>query len=137
MRGSSRKRISNSIGDWNRLRKVRKSIKLVRVDSPKVIQGLVSFQDAGDHIFVWLVENAKFNQSKHKKYAGVAGNLFAFACKTSVERGYKGSVAFDSKTRLIEHYKKTLRAHHAFGLRLILDEDVAQKLIFQYFDPLK
>jgi hypothetical protein len=35
-------------------------------ESPKVIQGLMSMSDFHDHVFVHLVENAKFNQGKGK-----------------------------------------------------------------------
>lgn len=50
-----------------------------------------------------LVESAKFNKGKSKVYIGVPGNLVAFACKVSFDKGHEGFVAFDSKSVLIEH----------------------------------
>jgi hypothetical protein len=73
----------------------REVFKLVRVVEPKVIQGLVSLEIKSDHILVHLIENALFNQTRKKKYLGVAGNLFAFACKVSFELGFQGYVAFE------------------------------------------
>lgn len=55
-----------------------------------------------------LVENAPFNKGKTKVYAGVAGNLVAFACKLSFQRGHEGNVSFISKTQLIHNYEKSL-----------------------------
>jgi len=51
-----------------------------------------------DHVYMHLVENAPFNKGKLKMYGGVAGNLVAFACKLSFQRGHQGNVSFVSKT---------------------------------------
>jgi len=40
-----------------------------------------------DHIFMHLIESAKFNKGKSKVYLGVPENLVAFACKVSVDKG--------------------------------------------------
>jgi len=48
-------------------------------------------------------------------YLGVAGNLFVYACKVSFEKGDEGHVVFDSKSVLIEHYKKKIGATHFRG----------------------
>jgi hypothetical protein len=80
-----------------------------------------------------LVENAPFNKGKLKMYAGVAGNLVAFACKVSFQRGHDGNVSFLAKSQLIEHYEKTLGAYH-FGERIMIIETTsALKLIGKYF----
>ena len=86
------------------------SVKLVIEGNPSIIQGLVSISDRGDHVFINLIESARLNRGQEKMYKGVAGNLFAFACSVAFELGYKGFVAFYAKTRLIEHYSKTLNA---------------------------
>ena len=135
MRGSSRKRISNSIGDWNRLRKVRKSIKLVRVDSPKVIQGLVSLEAKSDHVFLHLVENSLYNRFAGRKHIGVAGNLFASACMLSLQKGFQGFVCFDAKTKPIAHYQDSIGAKVLSGNKLFLDEYIANQLVNRYFSP--
>ncbi len=80
-----------------------------------------------------LVESAPFNIGRNKLYEGVPGNLVAFACKHSFQRGTDGFVAFDAKTKLIEHYEKTLDAVHFRGQRMIIPTHSAQILIDKYF----
>jgi hypothetical protein len=48
---------------------------LTTLNNQKIIQGLISITDKGDHIFMDLIESAKFNKGKSKLYKGVAGNL--------------------------------------------------------------
>ena len=107
--------------------------KLTIVANPKVIQGIVSVEDRGDHIFLHLIESAAFNKGKKKVYLGVPGNLVAFACNLSASKGYKGVISFFAKTKLIEHYKDTLGAKVLFGNQMVIDEINARKLIVQYF----
>ncbi len=107
--------------------------KLTTTNNPTIIQGLLSIEDKGDHIFMHLVESAKFNFGKHKLYNGVPGNLVAFACKVSFDKSYEGYVAFDSKTILIEHYQKSLGATYMSGRRMYIDIKAAGKLVSQYF----
>jgi hypothetical protein len=107
--------------------------KLTTTNNPTIIQGLLSIEDIDDHVFMHLVESAKFNLGKHKLYLGVPGNLVAYACKVSFDKGYEGFVAFDSKTALIEHYQKTLGATHLVGRRMYIDTKAAGKLVSQYF----
>jgi hypothetical protein len=116
--------------------KDRKVYKLVIVDNPNIIQGLISLQDREDHIFMRLIESNKFNRGNKKIYLGVPGNLVAFACKISFEKGYGGYVSFESKSKLKEHYKKTLKAHFLFGNFMAIDSSAAAKLIELYFQKL-
>ncbi len=111
----------------------RKVYKLTIKDNPNIIQGLASISDYGDHFYLHLVESAPFNLGKGKLYEGVPGNLFAFTCKLSWDMGYEGFVAFQSKTRLIEHYEATLGATHVGGHKMIIFPPSALKLIKQYF----
>ena len=80
-----------------------------------------------------LIESSKFNKGKSKVYLGVPGNLVAYACKVSVDKGYQGFLAFDSKTALIKHYQESLYATHFRGLRMFIETNAALKLISQYF----
>ena len=102
-------------------------------DNETIIQGLISLSDFKDHIYMHLIESAKFNKGKAKIYIGVPGNLVAFACKFSFDNGYDGYVAFDSKTKLIQHYQDSLGARWFKGTRMYIDSIVAKKLIAQYF----
>ena len=112
----------------------RKVYKLTIRDNPKIIQGLVSISDYRDHFFLHLIESAPFNLGKSKLYQGVPGNLFAFACKCSWDNGYQGFVSFISKTKLIQHYEKTLGATHIGGHKMIIFTSAALKLINTYFN---
>ena len=58
-----------------------------------------------------LLESAPFNKGKTKMYAGVPGNLVAYACKLSFQRGHEGNVSF-FKTQLVQHYIESLVAMH-------------------------
>lgn len=80
-----------------------------------------------------LVESAPFNIGKNKLYEGVAGNLVAYACKVSFQHGFAGFVSFTAKTRLIQHYEKTLGAYHFGGHRMIIPTAAAEILVDKYF----
>lgn len=107
--------------------------KLVIAGNERIIQGLISLQDRGDHIFMSLIESSKFNRGAKKLYLGVPGNLVAFVCKLSFDKGYDGYVSFESKTKLIAHYQKTLGAHVLFGNIMAIDTRAATSLVDQYF----
>lgn len=107
--------------------------KLTIVNNQSVIQGLVSLEIKSDHVYMHLVESAPFNKGKTKVYAGIPGNLVAFACKLAFQRGHEGNVSFISKTQLVQHYIDTLGAIHIGGRIMIIDTKAALKLINKYF----
>jgi hypothetical protein len=107
--------------------------KLTTLGNASVVQGLVSLSHEPDHIYMHLLESAPFNVGKHKLYEGVAGNLVAYACKVSFMQGLKGFVGFTAKTKLIEHYKKTLGAIQIGAQRMAIEDHAAKKLVEQYF----
>jgi len=108
--------------------------KLTTKNNPSIIQGLICFTNKHDHIFMSLIESAKFNKGRHKLYKGVAGNLVAFACKVSFEKGYDGVVSFVAKSKLIDHYHLTLGAKQFGGSnRMFIDTKEALILVKQYF----
>ena len=113
--------------------KTKEVYKLTTLNNPTIIQGLLSIEDKQDHVFMHLIESSKFNKGKDKVYLGVPGNLVAFACKVSVDKGYQGFLAFDAKTALIKHYKETLHATHFRGLRMFIETKAAVILISKYF----
>lgn len=121
--------------DWTKeiKDKTKEVYKLTTVNNPTIIQGLISIEDKQDHIFMHLIESAKFNKNKNKVYLGVPGNLVAYACKVSVDKGYQGFLAFDAKSALIKHYQETLFATQFRGLRMFIETNAALRLISQYF----
>lgn len=107
--------------------------KLTIVNNSKIIQGLLSITIEQDHVYMNLLESSPFNIGKNKLYEGVAGNLVAFACKVSFQKGYDGFVAFNAKTNLIKHYEENLGAYHFKGQRMIIETEAATKLVRKYF----
>lgn len=107
--------------------------KLTIVGNPKIIQGLVSLEVKKDHVYMHLIKSAKFNIGKDKVYLGIPGNLVAFACKLSFQRGDDGYVSFTAKTKLIDHYIDTLGAIHFGGHLMVITTESALKLIRKYF----
>ncbi len=110
--------------------------KLTIVNNEKIVQGLISLEVKQDHVYMHLVESAPFNKGKGKIYSGVPGNLVAFACKLSFQRGHEGNVSFISKTQLIDHYVESLGAIHFGGRLMIIETRAASRLINKYFSNL-
>ena len=121
--------------DWKGQLKLtdRVTFKLIIEHNPNITQGLISLSDRGDHIYMHLIESANFNKGRQKIYTGVPGNLVAFACKLSFEKGYEGYLAFDAKTVLVKHYEETLYATHFKGTKMMIETPAALRLINQYF----
>jgi hypothetical protein len=107
--------------------------KLTITNSPIVVQGLISFTIREDNVFMHLVESAPFNIGKNKIYEGVPGNLVAYACKISFQNNLQGYVSFFSKTKLIDHYIKSLGAYHFGGHLMVITTESAQLLVNKYF----
>jgi hypothetical protein len=57
----------------------------------------------------------------------------AFICKESWDKGYEGFVSFISKTKLIEHYERTLGAVNVGGHKMVIFPKEALQLIKKYF----
>ncbi len=107
--------------------------KLTIVNNSEIVQGLLSLTIESDHIFMDLLESAPYNLGKNKLYEGVAGNLVAYACKLSFQHGFDGYLAFTAKTKLIDHYVKTLGAYHFSGHRMIINSESSKFLVEKYF----
>jgi hypothetical protein len=106
---------------------------LTTMENPSFWHGLVSSEDGSDHIFMHLIENAPINKGHDKLFQGVAANLVAFPCKQSFEKGYHGVISFDAKTRLIEHYEKTLGAKRFSFNGMFIESPDAYILVKRYF----
>ena len=121
--------------DWKQefLLPDRDVFKLVAQSAPNIIQGLISITRHSDHIFMHLLESAHFNRGKGKLYLGVPANLVAYACRLSFHQGSGGVVSFRSKTKLIEHYEKSLHAEHQGGHLMVIQTEAALILTDKYF----
>jgi hypothetical protein len=120
--------------DWRHEFTNNEVYKLFVRNAPHEIQGLISIQDRRDHIWVNLAEAAPHNLGKAKRYIGVGGNLFAIAVKISFDKGCEGFVAFEAKTELIAHYRKTLGAVQiGRSPRMVIESEAVHKLYRKYF----
>ncbi|MDI1233251.1 MAG: hypothetical protein PSX81_03095 [bacterium] len=111
----------------------REVYKLTISNNPNIIQGVVSLEVKSDHVHMHLIESAPFNIGKNKTYLGVPGNLVAFVCKVSFQRGGEGYVSFIAKTKLIKHYIKSLGAVQFGGNNMMITTEAALKLTNKYF----
>lgn len=111
----------------------REVYKLTIQNNPNVIQGLMSLRIEDNYIYMPLIESAPFNKRKGKIYLGTPGNLIAFACRFSFQKGFAGFVSFHSKTQLLDHYIKTLGAYHFGGHLMIINTEAAKQLVDKYF----
>jgi hypothetical protein len=114
----------------------RQLFKLVTIENPSIIQGLLSLSFKDGFVYIDLIENAPFNRSKNKMYYGVMGNLVAYACKTSIAAGFEGYVSFTSKTNLIKHYVKELGASHEVGQLIVIYPEQSNALVKKYFNTI-
>ena len=121
--------------DWRiEMRQPKRELyKLALSAGNNLIQGLISLEIKPDHVYIHLIESAPNNKGRCKVYLGVPGNLIAFACRVSFQNGFKGNVAFHSKTLLIRHYVESIGAFHAGGSLMIIETGAALDLIRRYF----
>jgi hypothetical protein len=121
--------------DWKEEFKVpEKEVYKLTIAGAQSIQGLVSISFRDDHVYMHLIESAPFNKGKTKVFLGVPANLVAFACRVSFQRGGGGYLSFNSKTKLISHYVKTLGAVHFGGTLMVMNPESAIRLIKKYFN---
>jgi hypothetical protein len=119
--------------DWRAEARLGEVYKLVAVDAPGVILGLISIRRERGYVEVRLLESSPPNVGRRKTLDGIAGSLLAFAAGISVVDGNSGLLLLESKTSLIPHYQKAYgflrigRSH-----RLLLDADCAVRLIASY-----
>ena len=111
----------------------REVYKLTIQNNLTIVQAVMSLRIEEDHIYMPLIESAPFNRGKDKIYLGAPGNLVAFACRLSFQKGFDGFVSFHSKTKLISHYEKTLGAYHFGDHLMIINSNVAKYLVDKYF----
>lgn len=118
--------------DWELTQRNGYTIYELFVCGDRRVQGRISLKIDGGVANVDIVETAPHNFGHNGQYEGVGGHLFAIACQVSLENGCDGVTAFDSKTDLVEYYKKELLAIEIFPRRMVLYEEAAQRLLNKY-----
>ena len=120
--------------DWMKELRHGEVYKLIVPELGNTILGLISLSREPDHVFAHLIENHPRNVGRKKQFAGVAGNLFAYAAKLSLELGHDGFVSFVAKTELIDHYRRSLGATCiGRGPKMYIGAKSARELIRSYF----
>ena len=121
--------------NWKREFKTphREIFKLTLKENKFVLLGMISLEMKYDHVHIHLVESSHPNIGKQKKFLGIGGNLFAFACKVSNDCGFERNISFIAKTNLIQYYSINLGAEYLGTGRMILKEYSAATLINKYF----
>lgn len=121
--------------DWkSEHRAPEKEVYKLTIAGSSNIQGLISITFRDDHVYMHLIESAPFNKGRDKVYLGVPANLVAYACRVSFQRGGGGYLSFNSKTKLIDHYEKSLGAVHFGGTLMVITPDNALRLTDKYFN---
>jgi hypothetical protein len=121
--------------DWKAEHKApEKEVYKLTISGSTNVQGLISITFRDDHVYMHLIESAPFNKGKNKTYLGVPGNLVAFACRVSFQRGGGGYLSFNSKTQLIDHYVKSLGAVHFGRTLMVITPETELKLTDKYFN---
>ena len=109
-------------------------VKKLTIKGDDQIQGLLAYEPNDGWVNIHLVESAPWN-IKGKVFLGVGPHLFAIACQKSFELGFDGYVTFIAKTRLVEHYQRTLGADllNPKIRQMVLETEAAEKLVSTYF----
>lgn len=120
--------------DWRNEASKYRVYKLTIAEKKDTIEGLISLEMRKGFCYVSLVESAAHNRGDLKLHEGVGGNLFAFACKLSIDNGFDGFVVFETKTGLKTYYQENFGAiPMGNSNRMHLDENAATRLIKIYF----
>jgi len=121
--------------NWKKEAKEKNRIvfKLVLDINKSILLGMICLELKEDHVHIYLAEKSPDQFGRSKKYEGIGGNLFAFACKFSLENGLEGVVAFLAKTKLIDHYSVSLGAILLKNQKMFILKEQAEMLIKKYF----
>lgn len=118
--------------NWNTTLENGYSVYELFVEGCSIVQGRISLKIEGGVANIDIAETAPHNYGHEGKYVGVGAHLFAIACKESLDAGFDGVVAFDSKSNLVEYYIKALGAVEIYPRRLVIFEEAAKKLLDRY-----
>jgi hypothetical protein len=121
---------------WNReLIYAKKDGRLVHklIDASGMVHGGISLSEAGDHVYIHLIESATHNRTDPRVYVNVARLLIAFAGLRSFHIGADGFLALMSKTSLYDYYLHRYRAFPLPGGKVGIDGSVTNGLISVYY----
>jgi hypothetical protein len=101
------------------------------------IQGLICIEPEDGWIEIHLTESAPWNIGSGKQeFTSVGSHLFAIACQESFNLSFDGYAAFYSKSKLVQHYERTLGATlvNIRSRRMVIDTKNANILVRAYLE---
>ena len=107
----------------------------LQIKDDDAVQGLVAYRDEPNNnaMYGYWIAAAPHNIGSEKQYTGVGGHLFAVIAEASVKAGYDGFMyGMAANEKLLQHYIDTLGATPIGGLRFMIDEEAAHKLLDKY-----
>ncbi len=120
--------------DWFEQIQQSETYKLMAIDLPERILGMMSIERRSGYVEVLLVESNPKNIGREKRFRGIPGHLLAFAADLSFRLGNEGFLRLIAKTELIDHYVKEYGfIRHGSSQVMILDTEAADKLISAFF----
>ena len=122
--------------DWRAPVKEGYEVKALRMQGDNAIQGLVAYKHNPKEAYTYinLLETAPTNRGVAGAYPKTGPRLVAAVCKESVDKGFGGYASLEAKTRLFDHYNKSLGAVRiGSGQVMVIDERAAAKLIGAHF----
>jgi hypothetical protein len=99
-----------------------------------VLEGLAYYSQDKRSLFnyIHLLEIAPHNRGENRINDDVAGTIFAFVARDSLEAGFEGFVVFEPKTKLRQHYQDKYEAKLLPNGRLYFDTELALRLVKEY-----
>lgn len=126
--------------NWRELFRLKGAMvyKLTLTEPSYETQGMLVLKMLNDEtVEMKNIELASQNIGKNKRFDLVAGCLIAYACFLSFKlgkNGYEGCLTFESKTRLIPHYRDKYRAMQGYGARMFIEVYDSRNLIKEYLN---
>lgn len=111
------------------------TIRSLHIKGNDAVQGLLAFRNepGNSAMYAYWVAAAPHNRGADKKYIGVGGHLFAAIAEASVKAGYDGFIyGMAVNQDVLKHYVRKLGATPIGGLRFMIEEDAAHKLLETY-----
>ena len=138
------KRTSDTVGmRWERKISWSRELTYAKSDGRKLYKlmdaakrtthGGISLSEAGDHVYVHLIESATHNREDPRMFINVARLLIAFAGKRSIDIGADGFLALEPKTQLYDYYVDRYKAYPVGGRKLGIAGPVTKYWIGVYY----
>lgn len=121
--------------DWRSTVEDSEAYKLVSIEDPGMILGLIALKRAIGFVEVVNLEVTPSSVGAGKRYERVAGNLLASSVRLSFSLGNAGFLRLIARTSLIEHYRTTYGfSRQGHSQVMILETGAATRALEAYFE---